>query len=72
MNDKKYLKEMYKLFISNINNVNIYDRQNKKYIKFCIENYLDNSVLSCYASKYEAFEYIYDIENSKSNIYKQY
>ena len=66
MNNKKYLKEMYKLFISNINNINIHDKHdkhNKKYIKICIENYLDNSVLSCYASKYEAFEYIYDIES---------
>ena len=32
MNNKKYLKEMYKLFISNINNINIHDKYNKKYI----------------------------------------
>ena len=67
MNNKKYLKEMYKLFISNINNIDIHDKYNKKYIKICIENYLDNSVLSCYASKYEAFEYIYDIENLRKS-----
>ena len=59
-----YLIELYKIFISSINNVDLQKKRDKKYITKCIENYLDNSVLNNYSSKYEMFEYIYDVELS--------
>ena len=59
-----YLIELYKIFISSINNVDLQKKCDKKYITKCIENYLDNSVLNNYSSKYEMFEYIYDVELS--------
>ena len=69
--------ELYRRFLSNINN-NLKDPnirthtknrnskkldQEKRYIKKYIENYLDNSILNNYDSKYNTFEYIYDIEH---------
>ena len=63
-NNSMYLIELYKIFISSINNVDLQKKRDKKYITKCIENYLDNSVLNNYSSKYEMFEYIYDVELS--------
>ena len=63
-NNSMYLIELYKIFISSINNVDLQKKRDKKYIIKCIENYLDNSVLNNYSSKYEMFEYIYDVELS--------
>ena len=63
-NNSLYLIELYKIFISSISNVDLQKKCDKKYITKCIENYLDNSVLNNYSSKYEMFEYIYDVELS--------
>jgi hypothetical protein len=60
-NTPQNLMEIYKLFLMNIKNMNM--KNQDKYIIKHIETFLDNSVLNNYNSKYETFEYMYDIEN---------
>ena len=67
MNNSQHLMEIYKLFLLNIKNMNI-ENQNK-YIIHHIETFLDNCILNNYNSKYETFEYIYDIENDQNKKY---
>jgi len=67
MNNSQHLMEIYKLFLLNIKNMNI-ENQNK-YIIQHIETFLDNCILNNYNSKYETFEYIYDIENDQNKKY---
>jgi hypothetical protein len=67
MNNSQNLMEIYKLFLLNIKNMNI-ENQNK-YIIQHIETFLDNCILNNYNSKYETFEYIYDIENDQNKKY---
>lgn len=62
-NTPQNLMEIYKLFLSNIKNMNM--KNQDRYIIKHIETFLDNSVLNNYNSKYETFEYIYDIENNR-------
>lgn len=64
-NTPQNLMEIYKLFLSNIKNMNM--KNQDRYIIKHIETFLDNSVLNNYNSKYETFEYIYDIENDIEN-----
>jgi hypothetical protein len=65
-NNKQYLKELYKLFLININENNVHTIQNKKQIMKCIENYLDKTILHNYESKYNTFACIYDTECNKT------
>ena len=67
MNNSQNLMEIYKLFLLNIKNMNI-ENQNRYIIKY-IETCLDNYILNNYNSKYETFEYIYDIENGQNKKY---
>ena len=67
MNNSQNLMEIYKLFLLNIKNMNI-ENQNK-YIIQHIETFLDICILNNYNSKYETFEYIYDIENDQNKKY---
>ena len=68
MNNKRDLKELYKLFLVNLTENKIRTKQNKKQIIKCIETYLDKSILHDYESTYNTFVYIYNIEQDKLKV----